>query len=352
MGNRVYIYGVIGSDQENLFSSTSPPEIQAQRTDAKDDDGAQIYTIPYQDIACVVKNTDMDSLGSMEKAVLGRLLVEHQRTIETAMKDCTVIPFKFGTIVESDDEVKRVLERGYAEFKEKLRIMHRRIELDLVALWHDLDGVVRTIGEETEEIKKFKDDVAKRPPEESFQDRIKIGAMIKDALDEKRGNLQTEMLSFLKQRVADFQKHELMDDRMILNCAFLLHKDKESEFDEALNELNSRYDEKVDFRCVGPLPPYSFSTIEVKKVAYAEIDAARQLLGLNEEATIQEIKESYRKMSLKIHPDNDPEDPRLKKKFEDVAKAYKLLSNYCQGEKCSFKEAHGKDFLSVEMFKV
>jgi len=62
--------------------------------------------------------------------------------------------------------------------------------------------------------------------------------MIKDALDRKRDALQSKMLDFLKEKASDFQRHELMDDKMILNCALLLDKDKEKEFDQALNAVS------------------------------------------------------------------------------------------------------------------
>ena len=344
MNERIYIYGVAGSNQERKSGYSGK------------DDRDGVYTIPYQDIYCVVSNTNLDSLNSMPKETLGRHLVEHQATVEKIMKDCTIIPFKFGTIVEGEAEVKRVLQNGYREFKEKLQIMDKRIELDVVALWNDLNSAIKKIGQGHNQIKALKDEIAKKPPEETLQDRIRIGSMIKDALDEKTDTLQSEMLELLKGKVTDFQKHDLMDDKMILNCAFLLDKDKENGFDEALNELDTRFNSEINFKCVGPLPPYSFSTIELKRVGYAEINEAGKLLGLNEEVTIHEIKESYRKMALKFHPDNNPDDSNLKKQFENIAKAYKLLSNYCQqagqGEKCSFKEAKGKDFISIDILKV
>ena len=346
MDERIYIYGAItcpdrGTNQEGNSDHTKKFSI-----------GKEIYSVPYQDIACMVKNTIVDSFNSMPKEVLGHHLVEHQTAVEKIMRDYTIIPFKFGTIVEGKSEVEKVLQSGYTEFKEKLQIMDKRIELDVVALWNDLNTIIKKIGEEDDQIKTFKDEIIKRSPEETLQDRIKIGSMIKDALDEKRGSLQSEMLDFLKEKVVDFQKHELMDDKMILNCAFLLDKDKEKEFDQALNELNARFNEEINFKCVGPLPPYSFSTIELKKVGCAEINEARKLLGLNEEVTIDEIKESYRQLTLKFHPDNNPDDQNLKKRFEEIARAYKLLSNYCQDEKCSFKEAEGKDFILIDILKI
>lgn len=342
MDERVYVYGVVGTNQE-----ANP---------VKNEISSVVYTVGYQDIACVVGKTNMDSFNSMPKEALGRHLVEHQATIEKIMKDYTVIPFKFGTIVAGEDEVKEVLQSGYGDFKEKLQLMDKKIELDLAALWNDLNSVIKKIGEENSQIKTFKEQIAKKPPEETLQDRIKIGSMIRDALDVKKGVLQCEMLDLLKERVSDLQKHELMDDKMILNCAFLLDKDKEEEFDQALGELNTRFDEEINFKCVGPLPPYSFSTIELKKVGHAEIEEARKLLGLDEEVTLSEIKESYRKMALKFHPDSNSADANLRQRFEDITRAYKLASNYCRqaahSGKCSLKEAEGKDFILIDILKV
>ena len=162
------------------------------------------------------------------------------------------------------------------------------------------------------------------------------------------------MIGFLKQKVLDLKKHQLMDDRMILNCAFLLDKDNEKDFDIALNDLNSKYEEKINFKCVGPLPPYSFSTIEVKKVSYEEIDEARKLLGLGEETTNEEIKESYHRMAGEYHPDKDPGNYALAKKFEDITKAYKMLQSFCQkGEgSCSFKRPKAEDLFIIEAMKI
>ncbi len=356
MDDRVYIYGIIASNEVKQFGRTpglhgqvSNPIGEASRT-------GEVYTIPYQDIACVVRDTDMDSFSSLPKEVLGRHLVEHQMVIERVMQNYTIIPFKFGTIAEGRDEVTSILQGGYTSFKAKLGAMDRTIELDVAALWNHMNGVIRRIGEENDKIRSFRDEVAKKPPQETLQDRIKIGCMIKDALDEQKTRLRAEMFEVLSETVADCQEHELMDDKMVLNCAFLLPKDRETEFDRALDELNKKYKEEIDFKCVGPLPPYSFSTVEVKKVGYEEIDAAKQVLGLGDAVTMAEIKECYRELALKFHPDNNPDDPDCEKRFENMSKAYKLLSDYCQhtgaGAGCILRAAEKTNFVLVDFVKV
>ena len=45
-----------------------------------------------------------------------------------------------------------------------------------------------------------------------------------------------------------------MDDRMIFNIAFLIDKNKKTEFERRLDELNAIFNEKLNFRCIGPSP--------------------------------------------------------------------------------------------------
>jgi len=342
-----YVYGVINTKDKTKFA---PVE------EAK---AGKVYPICYQDIACVVSDYTKSSFDYGTREEMAEKLVSHQTVIEKIMKEYAIIPFKFGTLLGNGDEVKKVLEKSHFEFKDSLRKLGEKIELDVVALWNDLNSVIKRIGEEDEEIRNFKAEIAQKPPDQTFQDRVKIGNMIKEALDKKRDVLQKEMLEFLmdRGRVKESKKHELMEDRMIMNHAFLLDKDKEKEFDRALNELNKKYNETINFRCVGPLPLYSFATYEVKKVSFKEIDEARIILELDEETTPNDIKESYRRLAQKYHPDNDSHNPDLEKKFEGLTKAYKMLISYCEHglrseSKYSLKESSQEEALIIDILRV
>ena len=73
---------------------------------------------------------------------------------------------------------------------------------------------------------------------------------------------------------------------------------------------------------------------------YEKIDNARKLLGLGENATIKEIKEAYKNLCLKYHPDRCEE--KDKKKYEEMIRklneSMEILLNYCVNYNISFKK--------------
>ena len=73
---------------------------------------------------------------------------------------------------------------------------------------------------------------------------------------------------------------------------------------------------------------------------FPQIDEARRLLGLNEEATLEQIKEAYRKLALKYHPDRckDEKRERCEEEFKKINHAKDILLAYCAGYRYSFRE--------------
>jgi len=73
---------------------------------------------------------------------------------------------------------------------------------------------------------------------------------------------------------------------------------------------------------------------------FKQIDEARRLLGLSEEATLEEIKEAFRKLSLKYHPDRckDKDKKNCEEMIKKINQAKDILLNYCANYKYSFKE--------------
>ena len=332
--NGKYIYGILNSNTN--LQLTIPKAFLVEDGES----AAAVYTIPYQDLSALVRDSNGDGSLPTSKEALARLLIGHQAVIEKIMaQGTTIIPMKLGTYAQDENEVKDILNHGYPLMKEIMEKIADKIEIDVVATWSRFDAAVKDAGEE-KEIREFKESLLSRPQGATVEDRIKIGLMIKKALDEKRAGVSRDLLERLQAVSEDARIHELMDDRMVMNAAFLIDRTKLKDFEDKVEELNATLEEKLHFRCVGPLPPYSYYTLEAKKLRFGEIDWARKKLGiLNERTTRGEIKKAHKAMAFSLHPDRNPPTPGRKNEFEDVTRAYHALEEYCRKEVCSFEEA-------------
>lgn len=52
-----------------------------------------------------------------------------------------------------------------------------------------------------------------------------------------------------------------------------------------------------------------------------------EILAVPKSADAKEIKQAYRKLAMKHHPDRNPDDPSSEEKFKEASEAYEVLSN-------------------------
>ena len=52
-----------------------------------------------------------------------------------------------------------------------------------------------------------------------------------------------------------------------------------------------------------------------------------QVLGVNENATPEEIKKAYRRLAKQYHPDANPNNPQAAEMFKQISEAHGVLSD-------------------------
>lgn len=242
-----YIYCIIGTDEAGNFG----PIGIGDRGDA-------VTTIAYKDLSAVVSSVPMTKYVVSSKTMLA-----HEKVVETVMRDYTVLPVRFYTVAPSAEDIRNLLRRRYFEFKKLLRELEHKVELGLKCLWRDMNAIFREIEKETKaagargaEIKPLPDDEAGKKPAEQ---------VIKLALQEKKVRESELLLQPLKRMSSDFCLNRTYGDDMLMNAAFLIDKAREKAFDSEVEQLAARYKDRIEFKYVGPAPPYSFVNIVVEQ---------------------------------------------------------------------------------------
>ncbi|MFH1856378.1 MAG: GvpL/GvpF family gas vesicle protein [Candidatus Omnitrophota bacterium] len=302
-----------------------------------------VYTVPYQEVGAVVCDSAMVDYRQMPKEILAKQLLTHQRVIEKIMGlGVTVIPMKLGTYAFDEDEVKLILEKSYNLIKDIADKIIEKIEMDVVASWADFTLILKEVSED-KEIKEFKEKLLSSGTKITADDQMKAGCMLKNALDRKSEECTEKIQKHLETINEGVRKHEVMDDKMIMNCAFLIDEAKKDEFYKRIEDLNDEFGEKVNFKCVGPLPVYSFYTLEVKRIQFSEVDSARKRLGiLSDWASEEDIKKAYKRQAIVYHPDKNQGRAEANMEFDQIKESYNILLEYaaaCRQTRLSDRQA-------------
>ncbi|MBO0910468.1 MAG: GvpL/GvpF family gas vesicle protein [Acidobacteria bacterium] len=242
-----YVYGILQSRDRRDFG---PIGIGGG--------GEPVYTVNYRDLAAVVSNTPVYSFDPTRENALA-----HEHVIEKVMENHTVIPMSFGAVFRTDDDIREVLKNIYSSLKDVLDQMSGKLEFGLKVNW-DRDRIIEDLKQEDLEIRKFHQEILRKHLESTYLARMQLGRMVDRALNQRSAGYVREIYQALSGVCVVSRDNQPIGDKMIMNAAFLVERDRELEFDEAVNRIAKKCGERLKFRYTGPWPPYNFVNIRLK----------------------------------------------------------------------------------------
>ncbi|WP_158056334.1 GvpL/GvpF family gas vesicle protein [Halorussus halophilus] len=209
-GTNLYVYGVYESDE------TDESELEL---DVDGVGGAEhVTTVSFRNLSALVSEIDTtdpeqtDENAQAHDDVL-RAALEHE-------DEPTVVPMQFGMAFESARTLKNVLRGTRHSFTKALRDVSGTVELG-----------VKVVNEEDVSIAEST-----------------VREVIDDHLEEPSVN-----------RVENDQ----FSDRLLANEAYLVERDRRTEFDEAVADLEDELDGDAMVQYTGPWAPYNFVDIHI-----------------------------------------------------------------------------------------
>ena len=216
----------------------------------------EVHTVSFREIAAVISDTPEEVLDATRENVLA-----HERVNETVMKSFTVIPMSFGTMFKTRDDIVELLRGAYDAFRDVLDKMQDKVEFGLKVLW-DRDVMIREIENDDDDIRRLKNEISAVRGSTYFA-RMQYGRQIDAALQARTEEYVADIFAQLRDVSEAARANKPIGDKMIMNAAFLVSRDKETAFDAKVKEVGALYD-KLNFRYTGPWPPYNFVNIRLK----------------------------------------------------------------------------------------
>lgn len=197
----------------------------------------------------------------------------HEKVIETVMKNSCVIPFKFGTIFNTEENLKIMLKKHIGEFKDTLKYLEGKEEWG-VKIYCDLEKLKKVMVQEDGEISKLDKEINSSSTGKAYLLKKKKEELLNIAVNKKLNEYGQISFDRLRERSQEAGINKLLpkevterNDEMILNSTFLINKDKIEDFLNIVEDLRTKYtDRGLFFDCTGPWPPYNFCNPEKEKI--------------------------------------------------------------------------------------
>jgi len=224
--------------------------------------GDQVYSVSFLDLAFVGSNSPRDEYETSRANTMS-----HEVVCEEVMKEGhTVVPVRFETIAKptknsAEAKIKALLRRRYGELYDILREVEQKDEQGLKVFWRK-ERLFQDVVRENPDIRRVRDRLATH--RHSHYDRIELGTMIQNAIEAKR-DIEARKLALALSPLAErYETNKILVDMMVLNAAFLVHRSWVAEFDRQVDELDTRYGERMMFKYVGPVPPFNFVELVIR----------------------------------------------------------------------------------------
>jgi hypothetical protein len=222
--------------------------------------GDEVYTVHYRDLAAVVSRANLQVYDPTRENAL-----THEHVNEVVMIDngFTPVPMSFGTLFKTEEDTIEFLKDTYDALRDVLLKMKDKLEFGLKVNW-DRDNVLAEIEKENEELRRLKAEIESNQQTSTYFARMQLGRLVEQALADKSDAYVREIYDYLRDAAIASRHNKVIGDKMIMNAAFLVPRDKASFFDEKVREINARYEGKLTFKETGPWPPYNFVTIRLQ----------------------------------------------------------------------------------------
>jgi Gas vesicle synthesis protein GvpL/GvpF len=249
-GGAVYVYGVAAA-KERLSVSTRGVE------------AARIRTVEHDGLLALVSDVRDASLAA------AREVRAHWRVLDEASESVTVLPVRFGTVMEDEDAVRaRLLEPNAEHLRELLRELDGRVQLTLKGDY-DEQLLMRQVVEGSDAVAGLRDRLRSVPAEAAYYERIRLGELVAAEVDHRRVEDTRVALETLEPLAVAAREEDPTRPDVALSLSFLVDRDRVPEFNDGVRKLAERFGERISLRYVGPLPPYSFADIELDPEAAA-----------------------------------------------------------------------------------
>jgi hypothetical protein len=215
-------------------------------------EGGLVYTISNGQVSAVVSDVPNQNIRPER-----RYLATHQEVLKRLMEEQTILPISFGIIADGSKAIKKILSSNQEAFLGQLRRVAGKVEMGLRVTW-DVPNIFEYFVNTHPELRAARSRLFGAHREPTQEEKIELGRMFVHILSEDRDFYAEKVEGTLARHCFELKRNKCRNEREVLNLACLVGRDRQGEFEAAVFEAASLFDNNFSFDYNGPWAPHNF----------------------------------------------------------------------------------------------
>lgn len=170
------------------------------------------------------------------------------------IKHTTVVPLRFGTLFDRKEEISKALRKEKKSYLKLLTKLDNKIEVELKVWWKKESFQEAML--KNKRLGRWKK--ALEQGEGQGFDVVEFGKAIMEAADLERKEIEKSFLAMLHPLAVIWVLKDPMDEFQAFDGVFLVDRQKEEDFDQAVGVLYEKCSDSMIFKYTGPWAPHHF----------------------------------------------------------------------------------------------
>ncbi|HKD01565.1 MAG TPA: GvpL/GvpF family gas vesicle protein [Terriglobales bacterium] len=213
--------------------------------------GAAVFHYPSGEFTVVVSEYDRSNDAALDE----KMILEHARVVSVCFRSGTVLPFRFGTIFDSDDALRQAVRANRRAFGQSVARLRGKAEMHLKVLVRD--GSLREAMADVQLPDTVGGEYLSKLREKASKDRER---------QTKARALSVQVHKLFNPLEEEISCKRVAADGMLIDIAHLIDSNSVEKYQNRYNAA-ARQLKNCELVLSGPWPPYHFLPGKLRTVA-------------------------------------------------------------------------------------
>jgi len=238
VGNLYYCYGIIRAKSIEVEALKFGPKLET------------LCLIVEGELGMLCTKIEDDSMATATRESMSL----YTDVLCQVIKHTTVVPLRFGTLFDQEEEIRRVLKKDKKRYFRFLTSLDNKVEVEL-KVWWKKESFQETMLK-NKRLGRWKKAI--ESGEGQGYDVVEFGKAIMEVADYERKEVEKSFLATLRPLADEWLVKEPMDEFQAFDGVFLVERQKEEDFDQAVGTLYEKCSATMIFKYTGPWAAHHF----------------------------------------------------------------------------------------------